>query len=52
MFSQNFKRFFSRKLKETGLYGCVYDFSVDYGNISINYILDIRKYLMKKRNIN
>ena len=33
-------------MKKTGLYGYVYDFSVDYNGI--NAILDIFKYLMKK----
>ena len=33
--------------KKTGLYGYVYDFSVDYNGINAD-ILDILKYLMKK----
>ena len=32
-------------MKDTGLNGCVYDFSVDYE------AKDIHKYLMKKNNI-
>ena len=37
--------------KDTGLYGNVYDFSVDYSAITNDEILDIHKYLMKKNNI-
>ena len=35
----------------TGLYGRVYDFSIDYKAIPNNKIHDIHKYLMKKNNI-
>ena len=35
----------------TGLIGYIYDFSVDYWAIANDKILDIHKYLMKKRNI-
>ena len=35
----------------TGLYGYVYDFSVDYKTITNNKIHDIHVYLMKKNNI-
>ena len=35
----------------TGLYGYIYDFSVNYGAIANDKILDIHKYLMKKNNI-
>ena len=38
-------------MKETELNGYVYDFSVDYFDISINNIIDIHKHLMKKNNI-
>ena len=38
-------------LKNTGLKGCVYDFSVDYDYISTSGILGIHKYLMKKNEI-
>ena len=34
-------------IKTTGLWGYVYDFSVDYSNTALDDILDIRKYLMK-----
>ena len=35
-------------MKDTGLNGYVYDFSVDYDAIAVDDILDIHKYLMKK----
>ena len=35
-------------MKNTGLKGYVYDFSVDYDVITVADILDIHKYLMKK----
>ena len=35
-------------LRASGLIGYVYDFSVDYGAIAVDDILDIHKYLMKK----
>ena len=38
-------------LKDTGLNGYVYDFSVDYDTTSVDDIKDIHKYLMKKNNI-
>ena len=38
-------------MKKTGFSGYVYDFSVDYNPIAIDYIKDIHKYLMKKINI-
>ena len=34
--------------KKTGLYGDVYDFSVDYDAIAVDDILEIHKYLIKK----
>ena len=37
-------------MKKTGLYGYVYDFSVDCDSIDVADILDIHKYLMKKHN--
>ena len=36
-------------IKDTGLNGHVYDFSVDYDAIAVNDIKDIHKYLMKKK---
>ena len=38
-------------MKNAGLKGCVYDFSVDYNAIVVSNILDIHKYLMKKDEI-
>ena len=35
-------------MKKTGLNGHVYDFSVVYDAIAIDYILDIHKYLKTK----
>ena len=37
--------------KDTGLYGNIYDFSVDYSAISNDKIHDIHAYLMKKNGI-
>ena len=45
------KDFSVENMKKTGLNGYVYDFSVDYGAIIADDILDIHKYLMKKNNI-
>ena len=36
-------------MKKTGFNSYVYDFSVDYGAIAVNDILDIHNYLMKKK---
>ena len=38
-------------MEKTVLYGTVYEFSVDYGAISVDNILSIHKYLTKKHNI-
>ena len=38
-------------MKQTGLKGCIYDFSVDYDAIKVSDILDIQKYLMEKNRI-
>ena len=45
------KHFSATNMKKTGLNGYVYDFTVDYDAVSIDDILDIHKYLMKKNNI-
>ena len=37
--------------KKTGFNSYIYDFSVDYNSITVDDILDIRKYLMKKNEI-
>ena len=48
----NISEDFSRdNMSQTGLYGIVYDFSVDDKAISADKILDIHKYLMEKNNI-
>ena len=39
------------KLKNTGLHGYDYDFSVGYNAIAADDALDIRKYLLKKNGI-
>ena len=38
-------------MKNTGLTGYVYDFSVDYNGIAVDDIKDIHNYLMKKNNM-
>ena len=38
-------------MKDTGLDGYVYDFSVDYNAIEVDDIKDIHEYLMKKNNL-
>ena len=38
-------------MKKTGLNGYFYDFSVAYGPIAVNVILDIHNYLIKKNNL-
>ena len=38
-------------MKKTRLNGYVYDFSVDCDAITVDNILDIHKYLMKKNDI-
>ena len=38
-------------MKDTGLNGYVYDFSVDYDAIAVDDILDIHKCLMKNNNM-
>ena len=35
-------------MKNTGLYGYVYGFSIDYDSIDVDDILDVHKYLMVK----
>ena len=45
------KAFSPLNTTSTGLYGYLYDFSVNYGAIANDKILDIHKYLMEKNNI-
>ena len=52
MYLGNISKDFSvDNMKNTGLNGYVYDFSVDYNAIASNDILDIHKNLMKKHDI-
>ena len=45
------KDFSIHNREKAGLYGYVYDFSVEYDSIDVDDFLDIHKYLMKKHNI-
>ena len=45
------KDFSVDNMKETGLNGYVYDFSVDYNAIAVDDILEIHEYLMKEHDI-
>ena len=36
-------------MKKTGFTGYVYDFSTDYGAVTLDDIKDIHKYVMKKK---
>ena len=38
-------------MKKTGLYGYIFDFSVDSDGIDVDEILDFQKYLMEKHDI-
>ena len=38
-------------MKKTGLFGYIYDFTVDYDSIDVDNVLDIHEYLMKKKTI-
>ena len=38
-------------MKNTGLNGYIYDFSVDYDAIAVDDILDIHKYLIKRHDM-
>ena len=38
-------------MKKTELNGYVYDFSVDYNDTAVDYILGIHNYLMKKKDL-
>ena len=43
------KDFSVDNMEKAGLYGYVYDFSVDYDNTDVYNILDIHKYLLKSK---
>ena len=45
------KNFSVDNTKKKGLNGYAYDFSVDYDAFSVDDILDIQKYLMRKNGI-
>ena len=45
------KDFSASNMKKTGFNGYIYDFSVDHDSIAVDDILDIHKYLMKKKGI-
>ena len=45
------KDFSAGNMKKTEFNGYIYDFSVDFGAIDFDDILDIHKYLMKKNDI-
>ena len=47
----NVSKGFSDNMKKTGLYGHVYDFSIDYDSTDVDHILDIYKYLIKENYI-
>ena len=48
IFGLYFKRFSINDMKRSGLYGHVYDISVDYDSIDADDIVDIHEYFMKK----
>ena len=45
------KDYHTNSRKDTGLYGNVYDFSVNYDPTTNDKIVDIHNYLMKKNNV-
>ena len=51
MSTKHFKRLVSRQYEKTGLNGYVYDFSFDYSVTTVDDMLDINNYLMKKYDI-
>ena len=51
MSSKHFKRWSVDNMKDTGLNGYVYNFSVDYDATDADDIKDLHKYLMKKNNM-
>ena len=48
MFKKKFQKI-KANMKKTGLNGYLYDFSVDYDAITVDDILDIHKYLIKRQ---
>ena len=52
LFLGNFSKDFSvNNMKQTGLNGYVYDFSVNHDVVAVGDMLDIHKYLMKNNDI-
>ena len=47
----NISKDFSADIRKTGLYGHVYNFSVNYVSFAVDDILETHKYLMKKNGI-
>ena len=46
------KDFIVNNITKTGLNGYVYDFPVDYNTIDVSDIVEVHKYILKKRDIN
>ena len=46
------KDFTINNIMKTGLNGYVYDFPVDYNTIDVSDIVEVHKYILKKRDIN
>ena len=50
MLRKHFKRLVARQYKKkTGFNGYIYNFSTDYNAITVSDIIEIHKYLMKKK---
>ena len=45
------KDFSESNMKKTGLYGSIYEFSIDHKVVAVDDKLDVHKYLTKKHNI-
>ena len=45
------KDYDTNSCKDTGLYGNIYDISVEYSAITNNRIVDVHNYLMNKNNV-
>ena len=46
------KDFTVNNITKTGLNGYVYDFPIDYNTIDVSDIVEVHKYILKKRDIN
>ena len=49
MYRKYLKRLVNRLYEKTGFNGYIYDFSVDYDATDVDNIIDIHRYLMKKK---